>query len=513
MTMCRLTVRTPEGVWQGEVDDWSSLVVLAALSAEPESFDELAEAVRRYLPEHRLFDQPWSTAEKDAAVADEPWCLIDLVGRTVVAGEDFELPDLHGAYEANPDDHAEGFPIVWLDTPADWLFRQAGDDWQAVVAARAAARAAVPRVDARAVLFGQPLLEHLAGGVLAAGAPGPVDEKRTWELTRTIHAAWLMAPRADLDGRMPREVLLADRNRLGWDMEHREQQWSRQGHPAPALPPDSTAYRLGGFGTIEVVLYFDLVRALLAEAWQLVQQEPRPTQRLLVERLAESRDDWLQSPTENISLLLTPAELIESERRRLPVTSDGSHLFDDCPICQAMAEGDFGPTFFNLDGHHLELEDEFAFSLCVTHEEWDREQEEYRQFSEEMNRKSRERAAGGGDAADPLAASVWQSSYVNWDALAGPEASSQQRLLALSFPLAELTGDLQDRPDGADVMKALNGAYGSLRASQDKVATGSTAQELLDLLEGVSRKFPDLTAKCADLQSRLDKVLRGLLPW
>lgn len=510
MTMCRLTVRTPEGVWQDEVDSWTGLVVLAALSAEPESVSELAEAVRRYQPEHGLFDQPRAAAGGEEAVGDGLWCLVDLPGRTVVAGAEFELPDPRGAYEADADDHAEGFPIVWLDTPADWLFRLAGDDWQAVVAARASARAAARRVDARAVLFGRPLLEHLANSVLAAAAQGAVDGEREPALTRTIHADWLLTERADLGGRTPRAVLLANRGRIGWDLQHRSEQWSMQGHAAPALPPDSTAYRLGGFGTTEVVLYFDLVRALLAEACELTRQEPRPPQLWLVERLAGFRDGWLHEPNEETGPFLPPAELIEAERRRMPVTSDGSHLDCDCPICQAQAEGAFGPAFLCFDGHHLELEDEFAFSLCGTREEWDQQQEEYRRFSEEMDRKDRERDARGGDAADPLDGSVWQTSFVDWDALTGPDASPTQALLALGFPLAELGGDLQNRPAGQDLLRALNAAYAGLRASQDAIAADSAAQEFRERLEGVGREFPDLTAKCADLQSRLDEVLRRL---
>jgi hypothetical protein len=97
----------------------------------------------------------------------------------------------------------------------------------------------------------------------------------------------------------------------------------------------------------------------------------------------------------------------------MPVTGDHSHFDDDCPLCQALAEGEFGPTFMWFDGHRLELEDEFAFSLCVTRAEWERQQEEYRQFSEEMDRNSRERAAAG--TAEPLAGSVWQNSFVDWD--------------------------------------------------------------------------------------------------
>ena len=46
MVMIRLMVRTREGVWQDEVDSWTSLAAVAELSAVSESFAELAEAVR-----------------------------------------------------------------------------------------------------------------------------------------------------------------------------------------------------------------------------------------------------------------------------------------------------------------------------------------------------------------------------------------------------------------------------------------------------------------------------------
>src|SRR5438128_5834949 len=106
MVMYRLRVRTFEGVWEDEVDSYTSLVVLAALSAEPESFAELAQAVRRYQPEHQMFDQVRQSGELYGDAADGPWCLIDLLGRTVVAGAGFELPDPRGAYKADADDHA-----------------------------------------------------------------------------------------------------------------------------------------------------------------------------------------------------------------------------------------------------------------------------------------------------------------------------------------------------------------------------------------------------------------------
>lgn len=64
-----------------------------------------------------------------------------------------------------------------------------------------------------------------------------------------------------------------------------------------------------------------------------------------------------------------------------------------------------------------------------------------------------------------------------------------------------------------NLIRALNVACGGRRASPDEVAMDSVALELRNLLEEVSGRVPDLTARCADLPSRLDEVFRGLLPW
>jgi hypothetical protein len=127
-----------------------------------------------------------------------------------------------------------------------------------------------------------------------------------------------------------------------------------------------------------------------------------------------------------------------------------------------------------------------------------------------MDRKHKERAARGEDTEDPGADSAWRASYVNWDALLAPDAPPGQTLLALGFPLAELDSELRDSPEGADLQRSLNTAYGGLRTSQDAVARESAADELRELLEVVCQKFPDLTPRCADLQSRMDEVLRRL---
>jgi hypothetical protein len=121
-----------------------------------------------------------------------------------------------------------------------------------------------------------------------------------------------------------------------------------------------------------------------------------------------------------------------------------------------------------------------------------------------MDRKERERGAAGTD--NPFGDSAWQTSFVNWDAISGSDAPSA--LLALGFPLAELTSNLRNRPDGVELLRSLNSGYGGLRESQDPVVAASAAQEMRETLETISVRYAYLTAKCADLQSRLDEVLR-----
>jgi hypothetical protein len=48
-----------------------------------------------------------------------------------------------------------------------------------------------------------------------------------------------------------------------------------------------------------------------------------------------------------------------------------------------------GPTFWHLDGS--EMEEEFAFSTCITREEWEAEIQEREEFNREFDRKMAER--------------------------------------------------------------------------------------------------------------------------
>lgn len=504
----RLTIRAGGQVMSWPVNEWSTLMALAALSAEPETMDEFFVALRRYQPDHRWDERGEPASIEEALGSDEPSCLIDLDSHSVLAGGGFELPERHGAYQADEDDQAPGFHVVWLVMPDDWLFERGAADWLSMISERVRVVAERTRIDTRAVLFGTPMLEFVAASVLAeveAAEVEAVDDERRDERIRAIHADWLMTPRDELLGCTPREVLLGRRNQIDLDIQHRSVQWSMQGFAPPPLDEESAAYRFGGYGTTEIVMYFDLMRSLLDRAWEWV-RAGESHHGTLARRLAEHQDAFLGNPSEEGGVGLTCNELIESERRRMPVTSSGSHLDCDCPICQATADGALGsgPMFVAFDGHHLDQEDEFAFSLTESREQWEEEQQGYRRFSEDMDRKEVER-----EASDEEPESAWQVSFVDWDNILGGSDSPISPKVAISFLLAELVDALSQRGSGRAHIDAVNAAYAGFRRSEDRVSEESAAVELRGCLEDIANSFPDLISRCADFQSRVDEVMRS----
>ncbi len=184
----------------------------------------------------------------------------------------------------------------------------------------------------------------------------------------------------------------------------------------------------------------------------------------------------------------------------MPLVGGGSHLDDDCPICRMEAEGGFGLMFCGFDGHHLALDDEFAFSLCAPREEWEQEQEEYRQFSEAMKAKDREREAVGDD---PFT-SVWTSSYVDEELLREAGAMSPGAVMALAMRVAELISNLKTADGSRNLLESLNNAFDAYRAADGDAALSAAATaQLVDVLEQIAAAQPHLTAKAADLQSQL----------
>lgn len=253
-----------------------------------------------------------------------------------------------------------------------------------------------------------------------------------FESSQSIHSRWLMTRRGDLGGKSPREVLLEKLDFIDVDLQHRALQWSLLGEGPPPLSRDSFAYRFGGFGTHEYVVYYYLIRYLLTECLERLgnpqseirnpkssgsqssildsqssssvgglaelgdfarnanvpQSEIRNPQSLKA-WLEQLKAVWLNEPQDDFDGRI-PGALIESERRRIPMVMNAKQMMIDenCDVCRLMAgeKGeDFGPGFWHLDGSGMDQE--FEFSTYGTREEWEAEQRSWREFNKEFDRK------------------------------------------------------------------------------------------------------------------------------
>ncbi len=152
-----------------------------------------------------------------------------------------------------------------------------------------------------------------------------------YDTLKRIHDAWLLTPRDDLGGACPREVALEWHGHLTWDLQDRCEHWSRLDECPRRLAKSSHAYQHGGFGTHELVEYYELVRHLLWCCWDQLTElagspkvEHRPG--LLaagdflaseIPRLESSREVWLDSPDRELHGR-TPRSVINRERTGCP---------------------------------------------------------------------------------------------------------------------------------------------------------------------------------------------------
>jgi len=382
----------------------------------------------------------------------------------------------------------------------DWLLTDDATDWPALADERRRQRLANPTLDARAVLYGEPLLRFVAERCFATfgsergmeSGGSAADEKqappassleapergdasdrldyadpayqRDYDLIREIHAAWLMTPREELRGQTPRQVMISKRHFVDINLQYREHQWSFIGECPPSLDPGSAAYRLAGFGTHEMVVYHDLVRELIWDCRREVAKRVEGSKAAdvtredflsnEVSRLARRREEWLDAPYSDLGGR-TARSVIHNERAQIPEGEDGSHapLDDDCPLCEAEADLP-GPMFWHLDGSHLD--DDFAFSTShETYEEWEQERRRWDDFNRRFNAKQAEDERlgvkfPGHGYTDPDI--LWKMSFSTAHAEGDPLA---MRLFVIGSALSELILDLREPvPDVAPTQSA-----------------------------------------------------------
>jgi hypothetical protein len=364
--------RAINGTLHGSLTD----SILAGLAAEPETIEELEDAMVRFV---KRADDRRHLAGFVGGVNDEPWdagiIFVDLVARVFAAESSYSILMPEGEVQYH---NGQELTEVWLPyrVPGDWLFLDSMAEYKAAAERRRAERIAVEPLDSRPILYGA-IAQFIARECREA------RESKKQDPIAEIHAKWLMTPRNDLRGLPPREILLMKHEDIDYDMQWREVQWNRLKEPAPCLKKDSCAYRFAGFGTHEIVIYYDLVRTLITNCWERMREEKDISISDEIARLEQEKVVWLDSPDPEYGGK-TPSCLIEYERLRMPwVSSEKDSPFDDdCPYCQAMASANLGPGFWHLDGHNMD--DDFAFSFCRTREEWEEQNNRFEMIAKSV---------------------------------------------------------------------------------------------------------------------------------
>lgn len=506
--------------------------VIAALGDDPQTIEELDIALERFIApsewsNFRGFQQGEANEPFDAGLV-----VVDLAARLVVCDSTYCTAEPEGSVAYHDGCAATGIEVPY-HLPPDWRLVSDATDWRTLAEQRRRRRQADPPLEARAVLYGEPLLRFLARECFESFAKRTALAEREYadpayqqerELIRQIHVRWMMTPRDDLRGNTPRQMMMARHSFVSWSLQDREEQWSLMERCPRGLDPETSAYCFAGFGTHEMVEYYEMVRELLWCCRDLVAERREragtvePTADDFAAdaavRLAEHREWWLDEPDPECDGR-TPRSIIHNERARIPegTTGEQAMIDPDCPLCQMQAEMP-GTSFWGLDG--CNMDDDFAFSMWhESYEEWEAEQRELEESSRRWKAKEAERerlgvADPGGD--DANTDSVWKSSF------SAPESPGQPafvRLFAIGAHLSELIANLKEpaqTPQGRDLIDLLSRAFGNLNQvfqSADAATADVLIQPVLDrfreALEVVAGASADLSPKCADLQQRLHR--------
>jgi len=330
---------------------------------------------------------------------------------------------------------------------------------------------------------------------------------------------------------------LAWAQRLRFESERSEKQ-------IVAIPKTSSGYKHGPMGREEVAMYFDLCRELIEASWYWWQHNFAGTEEqktipaepnvavetaalgMLIGFLNEVKSNWLTSPYEGGS---TPAFILECSRRRVPRGANveivgmdqrqsAEHLIDcDCPICVMMAEGKMGIGFCSIDGHHLETDGEFAFSLHENRESWEAEQREWEEFSAKFDRESEERKQLADNVEKDEFATAWSG-----DVSKEPIPGDSDGHVKLAFQLAEIVTEMKlesnfatpsadtsasIKSNASDLVKQLNGDFARFRNSECGELAASVTT-LANTLEQIAEAHPKLLSRIADFQSQVSESSR-----
>ena len=524
MSEIMLTVRDAGRSLQGTVHGATADRVVAALAAEPETIEELDEALRRW--ERREAGRSafgHFRPGDDETSWDAGVVIIDLAAR-FIAYESTWSELMNEGSEQYHDGNCATDKWFNFRLPSDWRIENSLNGWRSIVDSRRGERAKVSPLEWRVVAYDL-ICDEIAAecrrmwreGVRVDGAAA--DEYAAFapfrSAIRESHAKWLLTARDELRGRSPRELFFEHRSRINLDLQWRGSQWSMLGSCPSGLSREAHAFRYGGAGTHEWVLHCEMVRHLYWECWERFSSFGAVGERVDASaeaaRLRKVRDEWLDTPQFADLSGRAPRAVIERERMRMPEGVSGSeaHVDCDCPICRMMMESN-DVYFWNLDG--CNMDDEFAFTYHATREEYNKQQQEYEKWSAEFDRKQAERKTLGlNDENQP-----WSRSYVNWDYLDDQQAgrlSAFTLLFGVGCQLAELNCDLKQADPDTNAPSLLNRDFGNLRAvlnDRDEALIEPVLNKFRETLADVAVSHANAAAKCEALSTTLARLTRRL---
>jgi hypothetical protein len=446
MSEIKLNLVDNTSIYSGVTSSTLAITCVASLAADPKTISELLAALERYEKEAKSsFSSVHSSSSLDLEAYDAGVLIIDLGARVVVCNSTCLKVGPEGQVTCYDQLHLSSIDVDYC-LADDWLFTNSFEEYLETRDQRRNEHSTSQLVDGRPILYGRQLSQFLA--IKACTCVIFNSASRSPEVTHTgneyiadciteIHREWLMTPRDDLRGNSPRQIMLARRELIDFDMESRMLQWSFQLEGPPPLSRDSAAYRYGGSGTHEWVMYYELIRSLLSGAFgrligprknlkrthhcstanyelalsnlsdltgnvdqALLSAGPDSTDcevvsdlESLVSHLETLKLSWLTEPNLNLDGSI-PFLIIENERRRLPEAVSSSEFIvdEDCPTCRMMAceiDQGLGVSFRRFDT--CNMDEEFAFSTCLTEQEWQKEHAEFLRLERDFQRRWQER--------------------------------------------------------------------------------------------------------------------------
>ncbi len=489
------------------------------------SIDSAAESIN---------DLPWTTLSVEEAIQSlagrRDWIAVDLLQCRFLAG-----PGACYFYQRVERLGSKPRDSVPLNLAPWWVFlRDSGPDQLLECRTDSPVRIHPHRSE----LWGGVWLEFFASEMAKCVRQGNVWWERTsqgmkvgkHDLSVDIHRRWLMTPRSEFGGCTPREDLHIAKSWIS-DLASNQRYRIDNGLSPVRLPEAFSGYETAPLGPNEVILYFEACRTLLVSGWMWILKHQDLENSLELEKkllyaMREQLENWLHTAQEDG---LSPAEIIRTERERVPlIAPEGGHNDScDCPICDAMAAGKLGPSYIYFDGYHLEYEEDFAFSIHATKTEWEEDQmlfgggadefeleDELDEEDELEDELEEDLDPSSIDAHSDELAPVWSQSSLSDNPLPGRAG----KLLGMAFHVAELGVELQSynlhEESPIEVIRGLNMAHREYqRAMQsDEISADSrviVANRFKSTLEKIASDYPRLISHAADLQSQIDSQLRA----